>query len=126
MSDLPPRGRVRPARGRDARAFEWTDHYGTQQVAVVSESIAQREWGSAADAIGKRLRRSPSSPWLEVIGVAGDVRLNGVDQNAPDAIYLSSSESFAQYTTRFAYFFVRSEDACWLMESIRRRESKNS
>ena len=30
--------------GRD---FEWADHYGTAQVAVISQSFAQREWGSA-------------------------------------------------------------------------------
>jgi hypothetical protein len=76
---------------------------------VISRGFAQREWGSAAAAIGKRLRRSPSTPWLEVIGVAGDVRIDGVDQSAPDAIYLTSSEGLAQYTTRFSYFFVRSD-----------------
>jgi predicted permease len=92
--------------GRD---FEWSDHYGTHQVAVISQSMAEREWGSAAAAIGKRLRRTPTRPWLEVIGVAGDVRLDGVDKRPPDTIYLSSSEGLAQYASRFAYFFVRSE-----------------
>ena len=68
-----------------------------------------REWGSAAAAIGKRLRRAPTTPWFEVIGVAGDIRLDGVDQPAPDAIYLTSSEGLAQYASRSQYFLVRSE-----------------
>ncbi len=91
--------------GRD---FEWVDHYGTAQVAIISETLARREWGSPAAAIGKRLRRSPNTPWIEVVGVAGDVRLHGVEQTAPDGIYLTSSESVAQFASRVAYFVVRS------------------
>jgi putative ABC transport system permease protein len=92
--------------GRD---FEWADHYGTRQVAIVSASLAKREWGTPAAAVGKRVRRSANSPWLEIIGVTGDVRLHGLEQPAPDTIYLTSSEFGAQYTSRVANFFVRSE-----------------
>jgi predicted permease len=94
--------------GRD---LTWADHYGTQQVGVVSQSFAEREWGSAAAAIGKRLRRAPTAPWVEVIGVAGDLRLHGVEQSAPDAIFLSSTEFVAQFTARVVVFVVRSERA---------------
>jgi predicted permease len=92
--------------GRD---FEWTDHYGTAQVAVISENVARREWGSPAAAVGKRVRRGPQSPWMEIIGVAGDIRHNGIDQPAPDAIYLNSSEFLAQFASRAVHFFIRSE-----------------
>jgi predicted permease len=92
--------------GRD---LEWADHYGTQQVGVISRSFAEREWGSAEAAIGKRLRRAPTAPWIEVIGVAGDVRLHGVEQGAPDAIYLSSAEFVAQFAVRNVFVVVRSE-----------------
>jgi predicted permease len=92
--------------GRD---LEWTDHYGTRQVAVISENVATREWGSAEAALGKRLRRGPESPWLEIVGVARDIRHDGVDQPAPDTIYLASNEFLAQYATRAVFFFVRSE-----------------
>jgi predicted permease len=92
--------------GRD---FEWADHYGTQQVAVISENVARREWGSPAAAVGKRVRRGPQSPWIEIIGVAGDIRHNGIDEPAPDAIYLTSNESLANFSSRAVYFFIRSE-----------------
>ncbi|HJR71222.1 MAG TPA: ABC transporter permease [Gammaproteobacteria bacterium] len=94
--------------GRD---LAWADHYGTQQVAVISETFAQREWGSPAGAIGKRLRRTPTSPWIEVVGVAGDLRLHGVEQSAPDAIYLVSNEALAQFVVGNTHFVVRSERA---------------
>ena len=94
--------------GRD---LEWADHYGTRLVAVISQTFAQREWGSAAAAIGKRLRRAANTPWIEVVGVAGDLRLHGVEQSAPDAIYLSSNEPIARYVIGNAHFVVRSERA---------------
>jgi ABC-type antimicrobial peptide transport system permease subunit len=92
--------------GRD---IEWTDHYGTRQVAVISENVARLEWGSPAAALGKRVRRGPQSPWIEIIGVAGDIRHNGIDQPAPDAIYLTSNEFLANFTSRSVFFFIRSE-----------------
>ena len=92
--------------GRD---IEWADHYGTQQVVVVSENVARREWGSAEAALGKRLRRGPQNPWLEVIGVARDIRHHGVDQPAPDTVYLTSSEFLAQFASRAVYYFIRSD-----------------
>ena len=94
--------------GRD---LEWADHYGTAQVGVISQSFAEREWGSAMAAIGKRLRRSPTSSWIEVVGVAGDIRLDGMEQAAPDTIYLTSNEFGAQFASRVAYFAIRSERA---------------
>jgi predicted permease len=94
--------------GRD---IAWSDHYGTAQVAVISENVAVREWGSPAAALGKRVRRGPQNPWIEIVGVAGDIRHHGIDQAAPDTIYLTSSEFLAQFSSRAVYFFVRSERA---------------
>jgi len=94
--------------GRD---LEWADHAGTPLVAVISQTFAEREWGSAAAAIGKRLRRAANAPWVEVVGVAGDLRLHGVEQSAPDAIYLSANEPVAQYVIGNVHFVVRSARA---------------
>jgi predicted permease len=94
--------------GRDV---EWADHYGTQQRAVISRTFAEREWGSPAAAIGKRVRRTPTSPWIEIVGVAGDLRLHGVEQSAPDAIYLVSNEALGRFVIGNTHFVVRSERA---------------
>jgi predicted permease len=57
-------------RGRDVA---WTDDDRHPPVAVVSARMAARLW-PGVDAIGKRLRNArPGSPWLTVVGVAGDV-----------------------------------------------------
>ncbi len=70
--------------GRD---FTWTDIYGLRPVGIVSENLARESWGSAAAAIGKQFRITPTQPWQEVIGVAEDVRQNGVDETAPAIVY---------------------------------------
>jgi predicted permease len=70
--------------GRD---FTWTDIYGLRPMVMVSENFARESWGSAAAAIGKRVRQFSSMPWQEVIGVVEDVRVHGVDKSAPPIIY---------------------------------------
>ncbi len=70
--------------GRD---FTWSDVYNFHQYVMVSENFARENWGSASDAIGKRVRQFSSMPWQVVIGVVQDVRHNGVDEKAPAIIY---------------------------------------
>jgi hypothetical protein len=70
--------------GRD---FTWSDIYSLQQYIIVSDSFARDNWGSAAAAIGKRGRQFTNMPWQQVIGVAEDVRHNGVDEKAPPIVY---------------------------------------
>jgi predicted permease len=70
--------------GRD---FTWTDIYGLRPMVIVSENFARESWGSAAAAVGKRVRQFSSMPWQEVIGVVEDVRVHGVDKDAPPTIY---------------------------------------
>jgi putative ABC transport system permease protein len=91
------------------RTFEWNDVYNKFPAVVISESLARREWGSGSAALGKRLRSGPTRPWLEIIGVVGDIRHAGLDQPAPDTVYVSSGDFTAQYVARSMSFFVRSD-----------------
>jgi predicted permease len=70
--------------GRD---FTWSDLYELRPRVIVSENFARESWGSAAAAVGKRLRQFDSKPWQDVIGVVEDVRMHGVDENAPAIVY---------------------------------------
>src|SRR5688572_20055691 len=90
--------------GRD---LTWTEVYDVRPVVLVSENLARDVWGSAAGALGKRIRTGPQSPWREVIGVAQDVRDNGVDAAAPAIVYFSALFS-RDGVTRATTFVVRS------------------
>ena len=70
--------------GRD---FTWSDLYDLRPRVIVSENFARESWGSASAAIGKRLRQFDSSPWQDVVGVVEDVRVHGVDEQAPAIVY---------------------------------------
>jgi predicted permease len=70
--------------GRD---FTWKEIYDLRYEVIVSENFAREEWGSAGAAIGKRIQQGSGLPWYQVIGVAQDLRQNGVDQRAPAIVY---------------------------------------
>ena len=75
---------------RAGRAFTEADMNDTPAVTVINESLARRLWPSE-NAIGKRLRYGgvdSQAAWREVIGVVADVKLNGLDQDAPLQAYL--------------------------------------
>jgi putative ABC transport system permease protein len=92
--------------GRD---FEWADTYESTQVAIVSANIATAHWGSPAAAIGQTLSRGGAAPPSTIVGVVGDIRHYGVDQRAPETVYLTQAEFVAQYASRMMFYFVRSE-----------------
>jgi len=69
------------------REMTWSEIYGLQPVAMVSENLAREMWGTPSAAIGKRLREFPKMPWHEVIGVIQDVREKGVQETAPEIVY---------------------------------------
>ena len=98
--------------GRD---FTWQDLYDLRRVAIVSENLAREMWGAPAAAIGKRIRESTNSPWREIVGVAGDVRDDGVDQKAaPFVCWPLLTDHFEGddlRPTRTVAFLVRSRRA---------------
>ncbi len=70
--------------GRD---LTWTDVYDKRPVVLVSENLARELWGQPAAAIGKRIRETLKSPWHEVVGVVGDTKDDGIDEEAPKTVY---------------------------------------
>jgi putative ABC transport system permease protein len=70
--------------------------------AVISESLARREFPHG-DALGKRLHVGPTNyPWFTVVGVVGDVRQNSLALTDTDAVYLPEVQAwFADETLSF-------------------------
>ncbi|HUA87634.1 MAG TPA: ABC transporter permease [Bryobacteraceae bacterium] len=72
------------AAGRD---YSWTDINERRPVTMVSENLAREMWGDPRAALGKRVREGMKDDWREIIGVVGDVRLDGPDHKAPTTVY---------------------------------------
>jgi len=70
--------------GRD---LTWTDIFEKRPVAIISESFARDYWRNSASALGKRIRVTPDSDWSEIVGVATDVRDDGVDKDTRPTVY---------------------------------------
>jgi phage-related minor tail protein len=98
--------------GRD---FTWEDLYDQRRVAMLSENLARELWGTPQAALGKHIRHMNISPWLEVIGVVGDERADGVDQPAPKTVYwpllMDHFGPEALYATRDVSYVVRTPRA---------------
>ncbi len=76
------------------REFAATDRPGAPQVVVVSATLAGRLWPNES-AIGKRISmQSPDGPWLEVVGVAHDVKFTSLSEPPINFVYLPSLQGF--------------------------------
>jgi predicted permease len=77
------------------RWFDDRDHDKATKVMIVGRSFAMRNWGTV-DIIGKRVKAGKidsKNPWIEIVGVVGDVRYRGLTNEKLDVYhpYLQSS-----------------------------------
>jgi predicted permease len=105
---------------RYGRALDERDRPGTPRVAVISEHMARRYFDARdpGRALGRRFRaaRDGAPDWIEVIGVAGDVRTELVDVT-PEVFY----ESFVQRGQAPTTILARGAgDAAALVTAIQR------
>jgi hypothetical protein len=70
------------------RSFEDRDDESASPVAIVNNTLAERFWGGAASAIGKRIRVAGAGDWRTVIGVAADVKYARINETPRPYIYL--------------------------------------
>ena len=64
-------------------------------MAVINETAARRLW-PGEDPIGKRVKQGwPewTTPWREIVGVVGDIKLNGVIADTPMQVYLPYAQN---------------------------------
>ena len=103
----------------EGRPFSTADRFGSEPVAVVSESLARRLWTSSS-AIGQTVRVStrpqtgtPETLTYRVIGVAADVRQTHTDSNLLDA-YVPLLQTAGRFT--FLYLPVSTPTPAWERE----------
>lgn len=72
-----------PIRGR---VSSWSEVENQAAGVVVSEAFARHFWPNES-ALGKAIGNSPRPPFYRIVGIAGDVRADGLDQPAPAIVY---------------------------------------
>jgi predicted permease len=99
------------------RAFLDSDRENAPLVAIVSETVARRFWGSE-DPIGKRIRNPfdgliGGTGWRTVVGVAPDTHLRSLKEAIP-TVYLPWHQSYWQ-----PFIAIRSTSLASLLPAIR-------
>ena len=87
--------------GRD---FTWHDDLTAPPVAIISETMAHRFYPNE-NPIGQRIQMGNGSKPAEIVGIAGDVRDEGLETKGRAAVY----EPAAQIPFNAMYFAVRTE-----------------
>lgn len=77
---------------KSGRAFNETDRDSTVPVAIISESLAKRFWANT-DPIGKRVGSAMGTPWITIVGVVADVKVDSLSGTELDAIYRPIAQS---------------------------------
>jgi putative ABC transport system permease protein len=110
----------------EGRAIGFEDVEKAIPVLVVSRAFAQRYW-PRGNAVGRKMKLGDESspfPWFTIVGVAGDVRHQGLDnraETAPD-VYFSMLQFPPRLPTRLAVLVRGAEPgtANWLIPLVRR------
>ena len=89
-----------PLRGR---SFSDADTREAPKVLIINQALARRFWPNQ-DPIGKHIAVGRQPP-AEIVGVAGDVRNNGIANDAQPEVYMT----FAQLPWASANLMIRSE-----------------
>ena len=115
--------------GRD---LTWRDAHTLAPVALISDNLAREYWKDPSRAVGRRIRRSPQTPWIEIVGVVGDDRQDGATKPAPSTVYWPilaggfDGEPYIQRSLTYAIRSSRLQSTGFLSEVQRAVWSLNS
>jgi predicted permease len=95
------------------RLLTWDDAYRRAPVVMISESLAREYFTTPTEAIGRRIRNTPSNPWREIVGVVGDDRDDGAARPPTTIVYwpllIEDFWDRPTFVARNLAFAVRSE-----------------
>jgi putative ABC transport system permease protein len=88
------------------RAFTRSDQETVAPVAIVNEAFARRRF-PAEEAVGRRIRfveeGAAAAPWLTVVGIAANMRHEGVPQALEPAVYVPSVGGSSTFVVRTSF-----------------------
>jgi putative ABC transport system permease protein len=72
---------------KTGRTFNTSDTSESMPVLIINETLARRYFPNE-DPMGHRIRVSDKSPWMTIVGIAGDVKHNGLDTDPRPELYI--------------------------------------
>ena len=91
------------------RSFSWEDDDRRPGVAIVSDEMAKHFWPNQ-DALGRRLRIArPNTPWLTVVGIAGNVSDARDPGDPPETWYLPYQQQASASAAQTVHLMVRGD-----------------
>ncbi len=92
------------------RFFNERDTLDKPGVVIINQTLARRYF-SGVNAVGRRLRdggpERPNNPWMQIVGVVGDVTYSGLDAAPEPAFYLNFRQNSQTRALRRAAHGVR-------------------
>ena len=110
------------------RLFDQEDGPGTQRVVVINQTMASKYW-PGENPIGKQVRaksmepgpKGAPAPWLNIIGVVGDVRTYGLESDARPEMYVYYRQTPSWRTYSMTVLVRGSGRASSLLAELKRR-----
>ena len=100
----------------EGRPFREIDTEDSPGVVIVNEKLARTLWPEES-AIGKRIRRDPDSPPLEIVGVASNHKIRTIGENPRPYLHFARAQNYNAYGS----LLIRSRgDATATVETVRR------
>ncbi len=100
----------------EGRPFLESDTEDSPGVVIVNEKLARTLWPEES-AIGKRIRRDPDSPPLEIVAVASNHKIRTIGENPRPYLHFARAQNYNAYGS----LLIRSRgDATATVETVRR------
>ncbi len=107
------------------RAFTSADGANAPHVVIINQTLAHKLFGNANPVgrhMGSCVFSGPTTPaWLEIVGVTGDMRANGLGSEAPAELYVPTTQFVNGYN---AYVIRGAVPVTTLLPAIRRAVAK--
>lgn len=100
------------------RFYTDADHAGVDRVIVINETFQKLYWPNG-DAVGKRIRYGPGSPWMTITGVVRDLRERGAELAMKPAIYPSVLQEQRPVANQLVVRAAQGQDAIQLAGAVR-------
>jgi putative ABC transport system permease protein len=103
------------------RYFTERDAAGAPDVVIINEATARRFW-PGADPVGRRMafNLGPQARWLEIVGIVGDIKHQGLEADANPEAYLPYLQPTFGSMTRRMNIVVRVRDDVATVASLLR------